>query len=200
MRTVVLSALLYLLIAGQCGGSLLSLFDHHPDPIGSSLLSDLIRSDLFSNPFRELEQIPFGIEQDDEVIVLPARVDWKETRDSHVITMDVPGMKKEELKIEVEENRVLRVSGERKREKEEKDGGGGDHWHRCERSYGKFWRQFRLPENLDLDRVNARLEDGVLTISIGKLSPDQIKGPKVVSIGGGEPSAPLSVAETKSEL
>ncbi|KAI3498089.1 hypothetical protein L1887_33830 [Cichorium endivia] len=138
MRTVVLSALLYLVIAGQCGGSLLSLFDHRPDPIGSSLLSDLIRSDLLSNPFRELEQIPFGIKQDDEVIELLARVDWKETRDGHVITMDVPGMKKEELKIEVEENRVLRVSGERKREKEEKDGGGGgDHWHRCERSYGK---------------------------------------------------------------
>ncbi|CAH1433664.1 unnamed protein product [Lactuca virosa] len=204
MRTIALSALmLYLFFAGQCGGSLLSLLDHHPDPIGSSLLSDLIRSDLFSNPFKELEQIPFGIELDDEVIVLPARVDWKETRDNHVITMDVPGMKKEELKIEVEENRVLRVSGERRREKEkeevEKDG-GGDHWHRCERSYGKFWRQFRLPENLDLDKVNARLEDGVLTISIGKLTPDQIKRPKVVSIGAGKPSALLSDAETKSEL
>ncbi|KAL4573050.1 hypothetical protein LXL04_019843 [Taraxacum kok-saghyz] len=197
--TVVLSAVLYLLFAGECGGSLLSLLDHHSDPIRSSLLSDLIRSDLFSNPFKELEQIPFGIEQDDEVIMLPARLDWKETRDTHVITMDVPGMKKEELKIEVEENRVLRVSGERKREKEEKDG-GADHWHRCERSYGKFWRQFRLPENLDLDKVNARLEDGVLTISIRKLSPDQIKGPKVVNIGAGDPSAPLSVEETKSEL
>ncbi|XP_024990434.1 22.0 kDa heat shock protein-like [Cynara cardunculus var. scolymus] len=195
MRTILLLGFLYLLFAGKCGGSLLStLIDHHHDPIGGSILSD-----LFSNPFRELEQIPFGIQRDDELIVSPARVDWKETRDGHEITMEVPGMKKEELKIEVEENRVLRVSGERKREKEEKDG-GGDHWHRRERSYGKFWRQFRLPDNLDLDSVNAKLENGVLTISIRKLSPEQIKGPKVVSIGGGEPSQPLSVAETKPEL
>ncbi|KAI3745057.1 hypothetical protein L1987_58158 [Smallanthus sonchifolius] len=194
MKTIILCAFLYMFISGQCSGSFLSVLDHHPDPIGSSLLSDLMRSDIITNPFRELEQIPFGIERDDEVIVSPARVDWKETRDGHVITMDVPGMKKEELKIEVEENRVLRVSGERKRE------GGGDHWHRCERSYGKFWRQFRLPENVDLDKVNARLEDGVLSISIGKLAPDRMKGSKVVSIGDGEPAGRLSAEETKSEL
>ncbi|KAJ9550171.1 hypothetical protein OSB04_014216 [Centaurea solstitialis] len=205
MKTILLLAFLYLFFAGKCDGSLLSTLIDQRDPIGSSLLSD-----LFSNPFRELEQIPFKLEPDDELIVSPARVDWKESRDGHVITMDVPGMKKEELKIEVEQNRVLRVSGERKREEEhrfateedkEKGGsggsGGGDQWHRRERSYGKFWRQFRLPENLDLDTVNAKLEDGVLTITIRKLAPEQIKGPKVVSIGGGEPS---SVAETKAEL
>lgn len=191
--TIMLSAFLYLLIAGQCSGSLLSLLD----PIGRSSLSDL---DMFTNPFKELEQIPFGIQRDDEVFVSPAKVDWKETSESHVITMDVPGMKKEELKIEVEENRVLRVSGERKREKE--DGSSDrDHWHRCERSYGKFWRHFRLPENVDLDKVNAKLQDGVLTVSIGKLAPDRVKGSKVVTIGGGEPSvAQVTAAETKSEL
>lgn len=191
MRTVVLLAFLYLFFSGICTG-----LGSHPDPFQTNLLSDLIKSDLFSNPFKELEHIPFGIDRNDEVIMSPARVDWKETDDSHVITMDVPGIKKEELKIEVEENRILRVSGERKRETEEKND-GGDHWHRRERLFGKFWRQFRLPENVDSDKVNAKLEDGVLMISIAKLSPNQIKGPKVVTIAGGESSTPLS---TKSEL
>ncbi|CAJ1976383.1 unnamed protein product [Sphenostylis stenocarpa] len=191
MRLQQLNLFLLLLFVAKANGTLLPFID---PPRG--LLADLW-SDRFPDPFRVLEQIPFGVDKDEQSVALShARVDWKETPEGHVIMLDVPGLKREEIKIEVEE-RVLRVSGERKREEEKK----GDHWHRVERSYGKFWRQFRLPQNVDLDSVKAKLENGVLTLTLDKLSPDKIKGPRVVSIAGeDQQQAKLSKDGAKQEL
>ncbi|KAH0449205.1 hypothetical protein IEQ34_023005 [Dendrobium chrysotoxum] len=105
-----------------------------------------------------------------------ARFDWKETPEAHVFKADLPGLKKEEVKVEVEEEgRVLRISGERKREKEEKS----DTWHRIERSSGNFLRHFRLPENAKVDGVKAAMENGVLTVTVPK---EEVKKVNVKSI------------------
>ncbi|KAI5386626.1 hypothetical protein KIW84_072960 [Lathyrus oleraceus] len=86
---------------------------------------------------------------------------------------------KEEVKVEVEDDRVLQISGERSVEKEDKN----DEWHRVERSSGKFLRRFRLPENAKMDQVKASMENGVLTVTVPK---EEIKKPdvKVLQISG----------------
>ncbi len=104
-----------------------------------------------------------------------ARIDWKETPEAHVFKADLPGLKKEEVKVEVEEGRILQISGERSKEKEEKK----DKWHRVERSSGKFLRRFRLPENAKVDQVKAAMENGVLTVTVPK---EEVKKPDVKSI------------------
>ncbi|XP_031115019.1 18.1 kDa class I heat shock protein-like [Ipomoea triloba] len=93
-----------------------------------------------------------------------ATIDWKETPEAHVFTADLPGLKKEEVKVEVEDGRVLQISGERSREQEEKT----DTWHRMERSSGRFLRRFRLPENVKMDGIKASMENGVLSVTVPK--------------------------------
>uniref|UniRef100_A0A0E0BWT3 SHSP domain-containing protein n=1 Tax=Oryza meridionalis TaxID=40149 RepID=A0A0E0BWT3_9ORYZ len=104
-----------------------------------------------------------------------ARIDWKETPESHVFKADLPGVKKEEVKVEVEEGNVLVISGQRSKEKEDKN----DKWHRVERSSGQFMRRFRLPENAKVDQVKAGLENGVLTVTVPKA---EVKKPEVKAI------------------
>ncbi|XP_021719073.1 16.9 kDa class I heat shock protein 1-like [Chenopodium quinoa] len=139
--------------------------------------------DELDDPLRVLEQTPLPLPKTRNFeslrLTLLAKADWKETKNAHIISLDIPGMKKEDVKIEVEESRVLKVSGERKAEEEHE----GDKWHRAERTTGKFWRQFRLPANADLDHIKAHLEDGVLKISVPKLAEEKRRQSNVIDIG-----------------
>ncbi|KAM0040734.1 putative small heat shock protein HSP20 [Helianthus debilis subsp. tardiflorus] len=105
----------------------------------------------------------------------PFPIDWKETPEAHVFKADLPGLKKEEVKVELQEDKILQISGERTREKEEKN----DKWHRVERSSGKFLRRFMLPENAKVDEVKAQMENGVLTVTVPK---KEVKKPEVKAI------------------
>eukprot|EP00246_Nothoceros_aenigmaticus_P013036 TRINITY_DN4301_c0_g1_i1.p1 TRINITY_DN4301_c0_g1~~TRINITY_DN4301_c0_g1_i1.p1 ORF type:complete len:136 (-),score=27.00 TRINITY_DN4301_c0_g1_i1:208-615(-) len=102
-------------------------------------------------------------------------VDWLETPQSHVIKVDVPGLKKEDIKVEVEHGNVLRIHGARSQDDVKKT----DQWHRVERSRAEFLRRFRLPPNVDLDKAGASVHDGVLQVTVPKV---ELKKPEVRSI------------------
>lgn len=90
-------------------------------------------------------------------------VDVREDREHLTITMDIPGVRPEDVKINLE-NQVLTVSGEKQQTSEQKD----ERWHRWERSYGRFERTFTLPSTVDADRIEATTDNGVLTIRLPK--------------------------------
>ncbi len=101
-------------------------------------------------------------------------VDITEDDGKYVVTAELPGAKKEDITVEFE-NDVLTIRGEKRSEREEKD----EHRRFVERTYGSFARSFSLPGNADPDRVEASIEDGVLTIEIAKR---QEAKPKTVAV------------------
>ena len=89
-------------------------------------------------------------------------VDIVENDDAWGLHIAAPGMKKEDFKIEIDNN-TLSVSGERKFEKKE-----GHTYHRVETSFGAFLRSFNLPDNVKIEDVKAKYEDGVLRLEVPK--------------------------------
>lgn len=100
-------------------------------------------------------------------------VDVIEDKDKFIVKADIPGVKKEDLKVDVQDD-TLFIKGEKKQEeKVEKE-----NYIRVERSYGNFVRNFSLPANVDSSKINAKFTDGVLEITIPKkeeAKPKQVK-------------------------
>jgi len=139
---------------------------------------NLVRFD----PFRELEDMGdrlnrvfggFGRpglarapEMGREALTVPdwaPMVDITETDDEYLIKAEIPEVKREDVKVSVE-NGVLTMQGERKQEKEEK----GKKFHRMERYYGSFLRTFTVPDNVDETKVRAEFKDGLLNVHLPK--------------------------------
>jgi HSP20 family protein len=101
-------------------------------------------------------------------------VDIAENDEGYVITVELPGTKKEDVSVECHEN-VLTIKGEKRSEREEKS----EHRHYVERSYGSFSRAFSLPGDAAAERVKASFHDGVLSVEIPKA---EHRKPKLVDI------------------
>jgi HSP20 family protein len=101
-------------------------------------------------------------------------VDVKETAEAVVVKAEVPGMDAKEINISVTGN-VLTIEGEKKSEREDKE----ENYHLVERSYGSFSRSLTLPAAVDLDKIEAKYDQGVLTVTCPK--KEEVK-PKPIKI------------------
>lgn len=96
-------------------------------------------------------------------------IDISETDKQYIIDVEVPGIDKNDIDLNIENN-TLTISGERKFEKKE----DGKQYHRVETHYGTFSRSFTLPDNVDVDTINATYNNGILNITVDK-SEQQMK-------------------------
>jgi len=100
--------------------------------------------------------------------------DFYEDTNHFLISFDLPGLKKEDIKINCE-NRLLTVSGARKKEYEKED--KQNHYRFTEKLYGSFNRSFTLPSSIDQDQIEAHFTDGVLELVLPKTQ--QSKGVEI---------------------
>ncbi len=127
-------------------------------------------------PMRELRELRKGFEYMNSIMnelegqnleagissFVPA-VNSREDKDAYYVEIDLPGIKKEDISIDVKDN-VLTISGERKVKEEMKE----ESYYKIESRFGKFIRSFTLPKNVDLDKIEANFENGVLEVVIPK--------------------------------
>src|SRR5262249_43459770 len=107
---------------------------------------------------------PFQIENGDITSAWTPAVDISEDKSSVKIVAELPGVKSEDVKLSIE-NKVLTIRGEKKHETEEKT----ERVHRYERSYGVFERAFALPNSVDPEKIEAKYENGILTVTVAKI-------------------------------
>ena len=91
------------------------------------------------------------------------RTDVRDEQEAYLLSIDLPGLTKEDIKITVEEG-ILKISGTRKQEL----GENSETYRRIERSFGAFERTFRLPKEVEVDKIESTYEAGVLAVRIPK--------------------------------
>jgi len=135
-------------------------------PRRDSFLSLFPGIGVFDRFFNDLE-LPDIFNE--EKMLVPA-FDISETEKEYMITGEIPGIDVKDLDITLLDG-ILTIKGEKKQEKEDKD----ENYHRIERNYGSFQRNFRIPEKVKTDKLNATYKDGVLKLTLPKAEASEAK-------------------------
>jgi HSP20 family protein len=151
----------------------------------------MVKPEPFSREVDRLFDAFFGQSDRSGRRWVPA-MDLVEAGDHFVLKADLPGLKDEDVKIEVQDG-TLTISGEREAEHEASEGG----WYRIERSFGSFSRSLTLPEHVDADAISASFNDGVLEVRIPKPAERKPQRIEIGTNGGSQPAAVEGSAEEK---
>jgi HSP20 family protein len=167
-----------------------SLFGRNPDELFSMSPFTLMRR--FTE---DLDRMFSGVggTGSREVGLWAPPIDVRESSGNLVIAAELPGLNKEDVKVEVHEDAVV-IQGERKRESEEERGGV----HRSERVYGSFYREIPLPEGAKADQAKAQFNNGVLEVTI-PIPESQQRKPRQISIESGEQRKPVGGETSKQQ-
>ncbi|XP_031399061.1 15.7 kDa heat shock protein, peroxisomal [Punica granatum] len=133
---------------------------------------------MFGSPFRRLLWSPPLVFRDWSGGSATALMDWLESPNTHIFKVNVPGLSREQIKVQVEGGNILHIRGEGSSSKEEYGEAAKDTiWHVAERGSpgtgtgtgrGDFSRAVELPDNVKVDQIKAQVENGVLTIVVPK--------------------------------
>ena len=116
---------------------------------------------------RDLEKDFYTVSKNEGVSAFVPVVNTREGEFAYHVDVDLPGVKKEDIKVDINKN-ILTISGERKTKDEIKQ----DDYYKVETYFGKFSRSFTLPENADVENIEAKSDNGVLEVVIPKLKDD----------------------------
>lgn len=103
------------------------------------------------------------------------RIDIYEDEKQVYLHAELPGVKKEDVKITINEDNLLTIRGEKRREEKDEETIEKRSYIRIERSFGEFTRSFILPDNVKKDSISAKYEDGILTMTLEKAEPAKPK-------------------------
>jgi HSP20 family protein len=132
-------------------------------------------AEFFTDPFRTMRRMQRDMDnlfnaitkhptsKESETTTWSPSCDVKETDSSFVIHAELPGVKKEDIHLELQDG-VLTISGEKKQEKKEEN----EKWHRVERFYGSFQRKMKVPEGVTEENTKAKFNNGVLEVEFPK--------------------------------